>query len=467
MATEFKLPELGEGIESGTVAGIPVSKGDKIKKDQTVMELETDKAVLELPSEVSGVIKEIKVKEGDEVKVGQTLLTVEEDKEAQAEDDEGDKVETGKKTGEEEKKEEKSAAEEKDQEEEKNADGTKEEGKEEKKSKEETAQKEKEADEERADEKEETAEQKDKDEKPPVPASPATRRIAREIGIDINDVPGTGKGGRITVDDVKAFAKKSSEEQTSGGKTGATLPAEALPDFSKWGTVERKPMSATRKKTATHLSYAWATIPHVTQFDKADMTELEKLRHQYAEKVEKQGGKLTITAILLKIVAAALKLYPKFNASIDMENEEIIYKQYCHIGVAVDTDRGLLVPVIRNVNHKNIIDLALELNEIAEKARNKKLSREDMQGGNFSISNLGGIGGTGFTPVVNTPEVAVLGVARSRMEQVYINDTFESRLILPLALSYDHRLIDGADAARFLRWIAEAVEQPFMIVLGG
>jgi pyruvate dehydrogenase E2 component (dihydrolipoamide acetyltransferase) len=296
-----------------------------------------------------------------------------------------------------------------------------------------------------------------------VPASPATRRFAREIGIDIHAVKGSGPGGRISIDDVKQSARQKDKKPAESGAA-----QEPLPDFSKWGEVERKPMSGVRRKTASHLSSAWAAIPHVTQFDEADMTELEALRRQFSDKVEEAGGKLTVTAILLKIAAAALKIFPRFNASVDMENAEIIYKKYYHLGVAVDTDRGLLVPVIRDVNRKNIIDLSAELSDIAEKARNGKLSTEDMQGGNISISNLGGIGGTGFTPVVNAPEVAVLGVARASRKQIHIkDDQFESRLILPLSLSYDHRIIDGADAARFLRWIAEAVEQPFMIALGG
>jgi len=226
-------------------------------------------------------------------------------------------------------------------------------------------------------------------------------------------------------------------------------------------------MSSVREKTALHLSFAWATVPHVTQFDRADVTELENLRKQFSAQAEEAGGKLTITAILLKIVASGLKIFPQFNASIDIEKKEIIYKHYYNIGVAVDTDRGLLVPVIRRVESKNIIQLSVELGELGKKARNKRLTLEDMQGGNFTISNLGGIGGTAFTPVVNSPEVAILGVSRSRMEQVFLGGKFEPRSILPLSLSYNHRLIDGADAARFLRWVAEAIEEPFKIALEG
>jgi len=226
-------------------------------------------------------------------------------------------------------------------------------------------------------------------------------------------------------------------------------------------------MNKVRETTARHLSYAWATIPHVTQHDKADITELERLRKKYATKAEQAGGKLTVTAILLKVIESALKVFPQFNASIDMNKKEIIYKKYYNIGIAVDTERGLLVPVIRDVDKKNIIQLSIELTEMSQKARNRKLTLEEMQGGNFSISNLGGIGGTAFTPVVNSPDVAILGISRSRMEPVYMDDEFRPRLIMPLSLSYDHRIIDGADAARFLRWVCEALEQPFLLALEG
>ena len=222
-----------------------------------------------------------------------------------------------------------------------------------------------------------------------------------------------------------------------------------------------------RRKTAEHLRQAWNTIPHVTQQDRADITELEQLRARFAPRAEEAGGKMTVTAIALKVCSAALKVFPQFNASIDMAKEEIIYKQYINIGMAVDTDRGLLVPVIRDVDKKNIVELAAELAQLSKKARERKLAPEEMEGGTFTITNLGGIGGTGFSPIVNHPEVAILGLSRSRMEPEWVNNKFEPRLILPLSLSYDHRLIDGADAARFLRWIAEAFEQPFLLSVQG
>jgi pyruvate dehydrogenase E2 component (dihydrolipoamide acetyltransferase) len=240
-----------------------------------------------------------------------------------------------------------------------------------------------------------------------------------------------------------------------------------LPDFSRWGTSEKVSLRGVRRKTAEHLALAWSQIPHVTQFDKADVSDLEELRKRFAPKAEKAGGKMTMTAIALKVLASALKAFPQFNASIDMASEEIIYKRYINIGVAVDTDRGLLVPVIRDVDKKNIIELAVELSAISRKARDKKLSPEDMEGGTFTITNLGGVGGTGFTPIVNHPEVAILGMSRSRVEPVWMNDKFEPRTIMPLSVSYDHRIIDGADAARFTRWIVDALEQPFLLSVQG
>jgi len=296
-----------------------------------------------------------------------------------------------------------------------------------------------------------------------APASPSVRRHARELGIDINQVRGSGPGGRISAEDVTHFAREVIRHAS-----GAGAPAAApLPDFSKWGEVERKPMSNIRRVTAERLAHAWAAIPRVTQYDRADITSLEELRKQFSKKAEAAGGKLTVTAIAVKVIASALRAVPQFAASVDAPSSEIVYKKYYHIGVAVDTDRGLLVPVIRNADRKNIIELSTELARLAEKARNRKLTLEEMEGGVFTITNLGGIGGTGFSPVVNWPEVAILGISRASLEPVYLEGQLAPRLILPLSLSYDHRLIDGAHAARFLRWIAEALEQLFLLPLEG
>jgi pyruvate dehydrogenase E2 component (dihydrolipoamide acetyltransferase) len=301
--------------------------------------------------------------------------------------------------------------------------------------------------------------------RPLAPAAPSIRRLARELGVDINQVTGCGPGGRISEADVKAHAKRLISQPVA--RAGAALAAAPLPDFARWGDVERQAMSNVRRKTAEHMSYAWSTVPQVTQYDKADVTTLEELRKRYGKRAEEAGGKLTVTAVALRVVASALKIFPQFAASIDPGRSEIIYKKYFHIGVAVDTDRGLLVPVIRDVDKKNIVELCVELAGAAEKARTRKLALEDMEGGVFTITNLGGIGGTAFSPIVNAPEVAILGISRASPEPVLVSGVFQSRMILPLSLSYDHRLIDGADAARFLRWVAEALEQPFLLPLQG
>jgi pyruvate dehydrogenase E2 component (dihydrolipoamide acetyltransferase) len=299
-----------------------------------------------------------------------------------------------------------------------------------------------------------------------VPAGPAVRALAREIGVDVTEVTGTGIRGRITPKDVKEHARRRAQDYERGIAGGRMVPSAPLPNFAKWGSVERKPMTGVRRKTAEHMAQAW-TIPHVTNNDKADITSLEQLRKTYTKRAEAAGGKLTMTAIALKIIASAIKQFPQFAASIDLAKEEVVYKSYAHVGVAVDTERGLLVPVIRDVDKKNIIEISVELQQIAGKARDRKLKAEEMEGGVFTITNLGGIGGTSFTPIINAPEVAILGMMRSAYEPVYIDGKFEPRLMLPLSLSYDHRLIDGADAARFLRWVCEAFEQPFLLSLQG
>jgi len=291
--------------------------------------------------------------------------------------------------------------------------------------------------------------------------------MARELGVDIRQVEGSGPGGRITVEDVQAYVRDalqpgSASEYAPGGRVPSAQP---LPDFAKWGEVERKPMSNIRRKTSEHLGHAWNVIPHVTQHDKADITALEQLRKQFGRQVERAGGKLTVTAVALKILAGAVRKFPQFASSLDAAQGQVVYKKFTHIGVAVDTERGLLVPVIRDVERKGITELAAELATASEKARSGKLSLEEMSGGVMTITNLGGIGGTAFTPIVNWPEVAILGISRGGQEPVWNGNAFEPRLMLPLSLSYDHRVIDGADAARFLRWVAEAFEQPFVMAL--
>jgi pyruvate dehydrogenase E2 component (dihydrolipoamide acetyltransferase) len=441
MIVEFKIPALGENITSADVTKILIKAGDTIVPDQSVLEIETDKATVEVPTEVGGTVKEVFIKEGETVKIGAVVFTVETGDEKRETKNEKRETKNEKEEAEEIKPIEVHTP----------------------VTPAEVKQTEKLFEQSEIPVKVNTIPQLI------VPAAPSVRRFAREIGININMVMGRGPGGRISIDDVKAHAKILNEQYTNTGcsRNGLCIPAEALPDFAKWGDTERKQMSNIRRKTAEHLSYAWGSIPHVTQFDKADITKLEEIRKQFSKKVELEGGKLTITAILLKIIASALKVFPQFNASIDMDKNEIIYKKYFNIGLAVDTDRGLLVPVIRDVDKKNIIQLSKELNEVSQKARDKKLTLEEMQGGSFTISNLGGIGGTYFTPVINSPEVAILGVSRSSFEPLYKEGNFVPRLMLPLSLSYDHRVIDGADGARFMRWVIEALENPFLLSLEG
>jgi pyruvate dehydrogenase E2 component (dihydrolipoamide acetyltransferase) len=301
---------------------------------------------------------------------------------------------------------------------------------------------------------------------PPPPAAPSVRRIAREFGVDIRHVAGTGHGGRITVEDVQAYVREALSSGGGGAAAPAGAPAaQALPDFSKWGEVERKPINNIRRKTAEHLSHVWNVVPAVTQHDRADITALEELRKKYSPMAERAGGKMTVTAIALKVLAGAVRKFPQFASSLDLKSGQLIYKKYAHIGVAVDTDRGLLVAVIRDVDKKGVIELSGELAKISEKARAGKLTLDEMSGGVMTISNLGGIGGVGFSPIVNWPEVAILGISRGSFEPVWDGHAFQPRLMLPLSLSYDHRVIDGADAARFLRWVAEAFENPFVLSL--
>ena len=461
---EFRLPSLGENIDSGDVVRISVKPGDSLSEGQTVLELETDKAVIEVPSTVSGVVKEVRAKQGQKLKVNDVIITLEAGAGGTAKAEAAPKAAASRPSIEQDDHTSSSIARETYQ------IARKSEGKEEHEAFPPDAPS--------AVTQDYVPPQMLKDagheHRPPAPASPGVRRLARELGVDIFNVQGTAPGGRIGESDVKQYAKAivTGSAPMDGSHTvrvspGVSRVAPKLPDFSKWGAIESVAMRAVRRKTADHLSEAWNTIPHVTQHDKADVTELEELRKRFAAKAEMAGGKMTMTAIALKVVASALKTFPQFNASIDMANECVIYKRYINIGIAVDTDRGLLVPVLRNVDQKNIIEIATELTAISKKAKERKLTVEEMEGGTFTITNLGGIGGTSFTPIVNHPEVAILGMSRSRIEPVWLHDKFEPRMMLPLSLSYDHRLIDGADAARFVRWIVEALEQPFLLSVQG
>ena len=482
MATDVTLPELGENIEAGDVAAVLVSRGDRVEKDAPLLELETDKAVVEVPAPDAGVVTAVLVKAGDTIGVGDTIAKLEPDG-AKLEPDAGGAAAPPAPEGHRQPPNVQSVA---------PARAT-----------------------------DVASAGTDATGAPvgaswtdasaagvppattppaaasaadwraavppspppgaappagasptvapeavrPIPATPAVRRLAREIGVDIGTVTGTGEGGRILLDDVKATAKRLL--QSPPAAAAAHPAASPLPDFSRWGPVEAASMNAVRRTTATHLTAAWQTIPAVTQQDKADITELEQLRKRYAPRAEAGGGKLTVTAILVKVLATALKRFPQFNASIDLARATVIYKRYRHIGIAVDTDRGLLVPVIRDADRKNIIEIAAALGEISTRARSRKLSPAEMAGGTFTISNLGGIGGSHFSPIINSPEVAILGVSRAAIEPVWQDGAFVPRLRLPLSLTYDHRLIDGADGIRFLRWVIEALEQPLLLALEG
>ena len=462
---EFKVPELGENVAAGDVTRVLVNVGDTVKRDQPILELETDKATIEVPSSVAGVVKEIKVKAGDKVKVGSLVLTLDEGggngKSAPAPQAAASSQAPPKPAAAPQQNAEPEPA---PQAEERAAPPQKQESQ--KVVAMARPQKQAEA---RPAAPQASAPVPASDRGPAAPAAPSVRRLAREIGVDIHDVQGSGPGGRISQDDVKEHARRilSSVGSADAGRSARPAATVPLPDFSKWGEIERQAMSNIRRKTAEHLSHAWSSIPHVTQGEKADITEVEALRKKYGADVEKQGGKLTVTAILVKVLATAVKQFPQFNASVDLQSAEIVYKKYVNVGVAVDTDRGLLVPVIRDADQKNIAQIAAELQQAAAKARDRKLTLEDMSGGTISISNLGGIGGTQFTPIVNWPEVAILGVSRGHLEPVWTGNAFAPRLMLPLSLSYDHRVIDGADAMRFLRWVADALEQPFLLSLHG
>ena len=434
--TEFKLPELGEGIDAGTVVNILVSEGDTIEVDQPVIELETDKAVVEVPSGVSGTVQSINVKANEEASVGQVILTVGGGGgSAKAERKQTAKSDSGSKDKAEAKKSDAKPS---------------------------------------SDQAAPSTQADGEGSTKLVPAAPSVRRLAREMDVDIRQMQGSGILGRISAQDVRTFAETGSVSRgaPATGSAPASAPAAPkveLPDFSKWGETEREPMSGIRKATVRSMTQAWSNVPMVTQFDKADITEFNALRKKYQPKAEAAGVKLTPTAMLIKVVAGALKKFPDFNASIDTEANEVVYKKYVNIGIAVDTPNGLLVPVIKHADQKNMIDLAVELDELAAKARDRKLSPDEMQGGNFNISNLGGIGGTGFTPIVNPPQVAILGVSRGGMEPIWNKETgeFVPRMMMPMSVTYDHRLIDGAAAARFLRWICTAIEDPFLLALEG
>jgi pyruvate dehydrogenase E2 component (dihydrolipoamide acetyltransferase) len=446
MAVVFKLPDLGENIQSAQVVSIAVAVGDHVEADQTLLEVETDKAVADVPSPVAGRIVEVAVSVGDKLAVGDIIAKIEEgDGAASPAAPAAEATAAPAQPTEAMERAELAAPVQ-----ERVVAGPP-----------------------------EPAPPPPAPATPPapqpapepavvapaengraVPAAPSVRKFAREIGVDISQVPGSGPAGRISIDDVKAFSRR----MPAGATRGAAQ--KALPDFRKWGEIERQAMSNVRRKTALQMESGWEA-PHVTLHDRADVTLLEQFRQQYRARVEQAGGKLTITAMLMRLVAAALRKFPDVNCSIDMAQSEIIYKKYVNIGIATDTPRGLVVPVILQADQKTVTQLSVELTEIAGRARAGKLSLEEMTGGTFTITNLGGIGIGHFTPIINDPEVAILGVGRSNLEPVYVDGQLQPRLMMPLSLSFDHRIVDGAGGARFLRWIVEAIEQPLLLAMEG
>ncbi len=484
MKREIRVPEVSDGVTSGKVVSLSVSEGDRVEEDQTLLELETDKAVVALPSPFTGKITAILVDEGDEVEVGQVVMAGQPEGEGGQEEPAEQEEPAGEAKDE---APDREADQEADQE---AAAGTESRQAAPQRGKTEKAEEAEKPDEAEG-EREQPAGEKPQaaapgrpsgqpaagGELPPprtettppdqvAPASPVVRRFARELGVDIHAVEGSGPGGRISQDDVRKFVKSVMEGRAAapalGGGPGTA--ARPLPDFSRWGEVRREPLSQVRRITAEAMAYAWATAPRVTQDDRADITALEDFRQQYNRKAAAEG-KLTMTAILVKLVARALELFPQLNSSLDLQNQELILKDYVHVGVAVDTPRGLLVPVLRDADRKGLGNIATELNATAAKTREGRISPADMEGGTFTISNLGGIGGTAFTPIVYAPQVAILGVSRASMEPVWDGQEFQPRLMMPLSLSYDHRVVDGADGARFLRWLCEALEQPLLMAM--
>lgn len=414
---DLKLPPLGEGVDSGSVVGILVKEGDAIAKGQGIIELETGKAVAPVPSSASGKVSKILVSVGDKISVGQTILSLEGDATAPTKAAPAKPVPS---------RAARAAA----------------------------PPVEEEAEEEPLPE--------EADPNAPAPAaSPTIRRLARELGIDLRQIHGSEAGGRIVMEDLRAYIRRlqrlAAQPRTASGGLPAKAPPEHI-DFSKWGPVTKRPMTALRKLIAQRLSESWNAVPRVTQFDEADITALDALRKKHAAAFEAKGARLTLTSFALKIVAEALKKHPVFNASLDEAAGDVIYKEYFHIGMAVDTEQGLIVPVLRNADKKDLLTLSKELNEMAVKTRERKVSMDELQGGTFTISNQGGIGGGHFTPVLNLPEVAILGLGRGELRPVVSEGKIEPRLLLPLALSYDHRVIDGGAAVRFMLELVQGFE---------
>lgn len=411
MAHSFRLPDLGEGVHEGEILAVHVAAGQQVQEGDIILDVETDKAAVEIPSPFTGKIIEVRVRPGDMVNVGEVMIVIDSD--------------LSEHPG------------------------------------------------------EQPARSPSPDTRPdtgalPVAASPATRRLARQLGIDLHQVIPTGHGGVVSADDVRAFARQAQEENaqppdevqaTPSKASAASPPASHLPDFSRWGPIEKIPFRSIRRATARQMARAWSQIPHVNSQDTLDITRLEAFRRKHEEEVTAKGGRLTLTVFALKAVATALKRFPMFNAALDESAQEIIIKKYYHIGVAVNSDHGLMVPVIRDVDRKSIKELAIELPECVRRTRDRSISHEELQGGTFTITNAGAMGGGFFTPIINHPQVAILGMGQGRMQPAAVPDEngdyqVVPRLTVPLVLSIDHRVLDGGDAIGFLQTIIEALEDP-------
>jgi len=418
---DVKLPHLGEGADSGTVVNLFVKEGDQIAKDQPILELENEKAVATIPSTAAGTVTRIFVKTGDKISVGQKLVSLTGDAAAPA---------AAKPTAATPKPSAKAAAPEPEPEPQQEPAAPAESGE--------------------SIEKANAA----------VAASPGIRRLARDLGIDLARVRGSARGGRVTMEDVRSYIQRLQKlaAQPKAAAGAPAKPAAESIDFSKWGSVTKKPLSPLRQVIARRMTENWNAIPHVTQFDDADITNLLAVRKKYVEAYEKKGARLTVTSFILKAVAETLKKHPVLNSSLDEVTQEIVLKDYVHLGIAVDTEAGLIVPVLRDADKKDLIQLSKDLEELATKARERKVSGEDLKGGSFTISNQGGIGGGHFTPIINKPEVAILGLGKGATKAVVRENKIEPRTILPVALSYDHRVIDGGAAARFIVDLVKAIE---------
>jgi pyruvate dehydrogenase E2 component (dihydrolipoamide acetyltransferase) len=427
MAKDFKLPNLGEGVDSGDIVGLSVKAGDSVTKGQSMLEIETNKAVMDVPAPENGKIVSVNVRSGDKVKPGQVVITYEATAggapaaaSAKAAAPAPAPAPAAPVVAAPQPKAAPAPA-------------------------------------------PALAPPAPLQSAVPAPAAPSVRKFARELGVDLHQVPGSGKGGRISEEDVKAYVKRALSSGPSAG-SGQGFGQPAMPDFSKWGAFDKQPLKGVRKATAEGMARAWALIPHVTQFDIADITGTEAARKKFMDHRKDQPGKVTMTVLAAKAVVRALKEFPTVNSSIDMNKQELILKSYYNIGIAVDSENGLMVPVLKNADQKSLVDLAVEIGTLAEKVRSRKIQLDEMQGGTFTISNLGGIGGVGFTPIVNWPEVAILGMSRSHEDYVIKDGKAAIRLRMPVSLSYDHRVIDGALGARFLRRVCEILGNPFELM---